>query len=196
MSKARTFLEKANAILQKNKSNYDHPAVQYITEAYQGDGLYIKVVPEVDSDQEVIKRLDALGVDHGVIFTDELHITILYDRKATESPEEVERIREVNFRSPYLARVQEMKTIIGHNDKRYLILELDSPILKALHDKWIQSGFSHSFPQYLPHMTLCKEPNINEESHPEQFKSFNDSLKDNPLIIKFGHEIVDEVRKD
>ena len=85
---------------------------------------------------------------HGIpmtIIPEFLHCTVLYSRT------EVEPI-EIPLKKIYLSP-KEFR-IFDNGSERALVLLLDAPELSELHDRLIEQGGTHDYPEYNPHVTL------------------------------------------
>lgn len=86
------------------------------------------------------------GVDRPVHITD-FHSTILYSRNELN-----------NFPKPIYGKVKPIGFHLFPSDKgeeyRSLVILLDAPNLCEYHNKLIQAGGTHDFPDYVPHISV------------------------------------------
>lgn len=117
---------------------------------------------------------------------DDMHITLIYDRS---NP--ISKIK-IDPRTVYNADIIGVKTLGEPGTKWYAItLELDSPELVNRHADYIEAGFTHSYPNFIPHMSLKYKPTKTE------IKTIEDNLDlFKTLRLQFSEEKLKEIKND
>lgn len=117
---------------------------------------------------------------------DEYHISIIV---APGQVADLDAAEEKKDNGPFRVEGNKLVYWTGHNGKTYLVLELESEDLQELHQKWVDLGFKHSFPEYRPHMTLMK--NFDPEGKDDLIEKINGFLQTNPIVLLASGEIID-----
>lgn len=196
MSKASDFSQRLKTLLERTAEYLKSPQ-ECIKEEYTGNGMYVSVKPVPEGITKLLARLAEYIPDLKIADPSDLHVTILYDKTAgPEMKKKALELLHMRLKMPPVMTGLQLKTIIGHDDKPYLILELEPHTLQHFHVKWINAGFTHSFPDFLPHMTLEKESSISEETHQYHINNFNMSMLRTPLLMQFGTEIINDIKDD
>lgn len=115
-------------------------------------GLYVSVIPDKRSKDILEAVARALGVECDF---EDLHCTLVYSQ--FDAPKELSVWKK---NKKFKAKMQDIK-LYGKNSD-HLVVTLDSPELKAEHDRLIGLGAKHSWEYYSPHVTLCKVENFDD----------------------------------
>lgn len=135
-----------------------------------------------ESKDQILKILAQLKIN-GVI--DDMHITLIYDRSNPTSN------IKIDPRTVYNADITGIKTLGEPGTKWYAItLELNSPEIVARHKDYIQAGFTHSYPTFIPHMSLKYKPT---ESDIKTIKDNLDLFKN--IRLQFSEEKLREIKE-
>lgn len=152
---------------------------EIITESYSGRG-YASLTLNDESTKKIHDILKELGVLHPI---DDLHITLIYDSSNPKIDMELDMKRE------YSATVDNIKTLGEPDSKWYAVaLTLESNELLDRHNDYISAGFKHSYPKFIPHVSLKYNPT---EHDIKIIKDNFDKFKKLKLI--FGNEKLDVV---
>lgn len=108
---------------------------------------YISVKPELAYAQALNRMLKVVGIEDSVP-PEEMHVTLMYDESNSVSYEATRYLRNHGERN-YYAEITELELINGE----HLVIHLDSYELTQRHEE-LSVLFSHSYPQFLPHMTV------------------------------------------
>lgn len=95
------------------------------------------------------------------------HVTLMYDKSNPKVSEDV--IGKDASTQTYGAALQDIKTL-GEGKWRGAVIMLDSPELKGRFDTLLNSGFTHSYPNFLPHLSLKYVPT------PEDIQTLQDNF--------------------
>lgn len=125
---------------------------QYIGDSLPSPG-YVSVSPSMAVAKHFASHLQSIGVAGGIA-PEEQHVTLFYARKGISEAENLERRGPANFR----ARLTGEYKIIGDGQYRALVAVLESPDLQQRFDQIRASGAEHSYPDYLPHLSLKYQP--------------------------------------
>lgn len=110
----------------------------------------------------------------------ELHATVLYH--PGELPQNPLLPPDQNM----IGVIQNVLGWTDHKGKQIVVAQLYSPDLTRIHNEFMQAGFTHSFPEYIPHITLGK---FIEPVSMFEFRIFvqrlNDILYRYPIRINF-----------
>ena len=149
-------------------------------------GVYVKVDPSELSVAKIARlsrRVHYLDVD-----VKDLHVTVLYS-KNEELVKKQPKDRSTTFR----AFLKEFTSWVGHDGKTYLVGLLDSVELSAANQAWVDLGYTTSYPDYLPHVTL----KVMDEPHPrleDAKETLNAFLKKRVVRLVFGPEKIEPLR--
>lgn len=152
---------------------------------YTGNnGIYVCAIPSLESKETIIQLAkqydDTLEVD-----ADKLHTTIMYSSKAP-LVSSVDSLME-NMPEDLLEGETEIDNISyhkGHDDRFYLVLNLNIMNLQNVHNMFNTIGAKHSYPEYNPHVTLwayTDQSDIDES----KLKIINHELRKNPVSIRY-----------
>ena len=110
---------------------------------------YVKVEPDNHSALAVAGHLKSIGIT-GAVPIDDLHVTLFYARNGIPSGSASSAL--------YFADLTAEYEIIGQAPWRALVVKLESPQLQARFDEIRATGAEHSYPSYLPHLSLKYDP--------------------------------------
>ena len=118
------------------------------SEFTEGKGYINLSVIDKDKDR-LFSLLDSLGIHN---YIDDLHVTMMYDKS---NPALDYKPND----KVYKANIVGVKTLGEPDSKWYAIaLELDSEELHKRHTELKQLGYKHSYPDFLPHISLKYKP--------------------------------------
>ncbi|PPD55550.1 MAG: hypothetical protein CTY12_00810 [Methylotenera sp.] len=155
--------------------------IKEIVEGVSGKG-YGSLTLESSSVDKIKALCKEIGVN-GII--SKLHITVIYDRSNPNISMKLDNTKK------YKATVDGVKCLGEPDSKWYAIaLELTSPEITAVHKKYIDAGFKHSYPNFIPHLSLKYQPSK------EEIELIKDNLnKFKGLELVFSNErmkVIDE----
>ena len=158
---------------------------------YTGDsGLYSSVKLTPLSTQNLTGLCDLIDVD----LPESAHCTVMYSREKTLPKR---RVFDRNLGREFKAKATRVNWWEGHDKAGYLVLECDSPDLQEEHQNLLAGGCEHSFPDYLPHVTLCSPFKFNSEEHQKSvLRLANLSLRRNPLSLVFHKQKIDNIKNE
>ncbi|HHA1396952.1 TPA: hypothetical protein ACOEOW_003932 [Enterobacter hormaechei subsp. xiangfangensis] len=114
--------------------------------AAAGNNGYVSVKPSSSEAGSIADQVSVLGISGGVAPGD-LHVTLMYSKGSRINTQpEPERT--------YKARLTGEYKIIGNAPYEALVALLESSDLKARFDELSAAGGEHSYPEYLPHLSL------------------------------------------
>lgn len=129
-----------------------------------------------DSSKQIKKVLKELGINDII---DDLHITVIYDVSNPNIDLDIDESEE------YEASISDIKMLGEPGTKWYAIaLTLESPDIVNVHKKYIDAGFKHSYPNFIPHLSLKYKPS---EENIETIKDNFDKFKDITLVFSNEH---------
>lgn len=160
-----------------------------ISNRYSGQsGLYASVKP-IRGFAKLRTRLHELGVEE-ITPQDDVHCTLIYSRNTAPH---VVKVGSLLTQGPYNfhATPKEVKWWAGHDEKGYLVLELESHHLHDRHLNWKELGAKHSFPDYVPHITLASPF---EEPKKAWLNTINKAIQTESLPLVFGGEHAEDIK--
>jgi hypothetical protein len=110
---------------------------------------FVSVEPGSLHSVAVANHLKSIGIK-GAVPVDDLHVTLFYARNGIPSGSPSNAISSAGLTGEY--------EIIGQAPWRALVVKLDSPELQARFDEIRATGAEHSYPSYLPHLSLKYDP--------------------------------------
>lgn len=157
------------------------------SDEYTGDnGIYAAVeLPEAFA-KHFFDMCDALGLERPP--AEELHCTVMYSPENT-----VRQMPTVN--KAINALVPSVQHWVGHNDKVYVVADVQSMALVQLHSQFAKQGAKPTFAAYRPHITLGKIDEVTPEFE-ERIEALNWSLKDKPVHVAFMGCVAKDIRQD
>ncbi|MGN8278148.1 anti-CBASS protein Acb1 family protein [Pseudomonas sp. SMN5] len=114
---------------------------------------FVSVKPDKLSASVIANHVLDAGVGSGVLEGD-LHVTLFYARNGIPAGSPSDGM--------YIANLTDQYEIIGQAPWRALVVKLDSPDLQARFDEIRATGAEHSYPDYLPHLSLKYDPTDDE----------------------------------
>lgn len=140
------------------------------------DGLYVWSDPD-ESGILVIQSILS-GAPFDTVNSTEYHATVLYHKGSLP----------VNAVMPHdrvcHARITELVMWEAHDGENIIVALLDSPALQSVHALLLSQGLTHSFPEYIPHVTVGKRVVSNAATRLWLDKR-NDMLAENTVMIGF-----------
>lgn len=131
-------------------------------ESNTGNG-YSSIQLDKQSSKEINSILKTLKITDVI---DDLHLTLIYDKSNPDIDIDVDDSTE------YKAKIKDIKMLGEPNTKWYAIaLTLSSSDLVNRHKDYIKKGFKHSYPNFIPHLSLKYNPSE------EDIKTITKNLK-------------------
>lgn len=97
--------------------------------------------------------------------TDDYHVTLMYSKDTKEDPNRIlDTIQNSRLDIPYECKVKGAECFEDDASKSCIVLLLDDPILHKIHDFIRSLGLRHSYPEFIPHITLRYNMDL-EEAH-------------------------------
>lgn len=116
----------------------------------KGRNGYLALRPSPESAKYIAEQVAAAGIKNGIP-ADKLHVTLYY--APTGLPHAIHGT--VKPETVHVAFAKSSPRLLGEDPWRALVLELDAPSVAARHAEIkATTGVSHSFPDYLPHLSL------------------------------------------
>jgi hypothetical protein len=136
-----------------------------------------------ESKKDIHKVLKSLNIKNII---NDLHITLIYDVSNPVVDFKLDKNRE------YSASIKDAKTLGEPGTKWFAIaLTLKSKDLEDRHNDYIKAGFKHSYPEFIPHLSLKYKPT---EDDINIIKKNIDQFKDINLI--FSNETLKKIKED
>ena len=162
------------------------------TNRYSGkSGIYVCVRPVYGMRKLLDIVTPMLPPDFPLDLEDQ-HCTVMYSRYhqphsliATDKANEGDR--------QFNANILSIKQWPGHDGKGYLVAELYSDDLQARHQHWLKTGAIHSFPDYVPHITLASGYG---SLPPKQLRDINKAVQNANLRISLAGEKYEDIIKE
>ncbi len=146
----------------------------------QGKG-YASVSLDSHSTKLIHDILKELGIES---YIPDLHITLVYDRS---NPTIDMKLKN----SKYNARVIGVDTLGDLSSKwGAIVLKLNSPTITKRHKDYIDAGYTHSYKQFVPHLSLKYRP-TNDDIN--TIKSNFDKFK--KLDLVFHNEKLEKIKE-
>lgn len=165
----------------------------------QFNGLYVNCKLTDQSNTELFNYLKNNLKDFPLTPPTEYHTTIIYGRDTVMSYAKAQIVASnpSTSREPITGYVEKLAYWDGHDKTGYLVAIIQSPALKAIHEKWIAAGARHSFEDYTPHITIAQElPDpFKVDNLKIVMKNINLYLRRNELGITFKSEEFTEIRQ-
>lgn len=148
--------------------------------AEENIGVYSAIIPNKSSTRRLVDLFNV--VDFIEPHTDDLHCTILFSENTNRV---FEYPASVNVEQ-YDAIIKEFVTWTGHNGQTYLVALLDSPAIMKANSDWRSLGYSSTFPEYRPHITVKKD--FDMKLADKVLPALNEAAENNPFVIQFGSQ--------
>jgi len=153
------------------------------------DGFYSCCKPTEESIQilqNLSKELDLPDIDGK-----DFHCTLMY------SPSVPKKV--LRFNKPYHAFLGNLELMVGHDDKEYLIANLDCELMRSHHQHYRNAGCKPTFEDYKPHVTLWKfregKPTDKQKSSITEINARINRLKESdPIRLQFGPAIISDLK--
>lgn len=136
-------------------------------------GTYIAATPTEESLDSLEKLQKRLGIKNPVS-RDEMHCTIIYSLRGDPN------VRPYN--KGWTAEASGLR-LLGEN-KNCLVLELESEDLQRRHEQLKYNGLTHTFDEYIPHITLSYEYEDEEIDDELLYDENGDSV----VLVEFESE--------
>lgn len=133
------------------------------------NGLYASMIPDEDSVARILGICEVLNLKPQV---DELHVTVIYSKKA---PDDLQAVQEIQAPTvdAYVTGVSHWK---GHDDSTYIVLSLMSERLAELNAQYHAAGAEATFIPYAPHVTLHKQDDPLDDEQLQRIEALNKTL--------------------
>ena len=154
-------------------------AVEIINEGFSGEnGLYSAVTP---TEKSKIKLMDLCGDLSIKQDPENLHVTLMYSEASPASKPEIERVK-------FKAIGKHVTTWTGHDNKTYVVLDMESPEFNAEHQRLTALGAKHSYDSYNPHCSLyCTEGELPKKLI-KKIDAINKALAEQPMTLYFDNQ--------
>jgi hypothetical protein len=150
-------------------------------------GTYSRAVPRAGDVAVLAAALDEVGTPFPTdILRDEAHVTIVYSK---EVPLDLGAVR--GLPGPVSGTVTEAVYWPGHKGTGVAVLRIESPELEEAHANLVGAGCVHSFPTYMPHMTVCDEVGERTGEVDRWLRAASDALRG--TVLRFDRVIVEDV---
>lgn len=127
------------------------PELARQSRGYDGtSGTYVYVDPRLQDLDKIAGWSRDLGISIPPERVADLHCTVMW---SSDTPNQT----RTDPTAVHRARVDHFEHWYGHDGDGYVVAVLDSPFLHRLHQKWVARGCQHTFPDYVPHMTLASK---------------------------------------
>lgn len=144
---------------------------------------YASLSLDNESTQKIHEVLKELGITD---YITDLHITLVYDRSNPVIDMNVNTIKK------YSAGITSADTLGDMSSKWGAIaLKLDAPSIVVRHKDYIDAGFTHSYPEFVPHLSLKYRPS---ETDIKTIKDNVDKFKQ--LKLDFTNEKLEKIKED
>lgn len=158
---------------------------EWVPLEYTGNnGCYSAAMPNERSKEILVLLGKMLGyeIDPGT-----LHCTLVYSKKPlTKVPEKIKKFE---------AKCIEVKHWKGHDNKTYIVANLESEDLNNANKRLTELGAEHSFDDYTPHVTLnCSEEEPSEDVL-KRIAHLNRIIKENEMNFIFVNQFIGDLKK-
>jgi len=154
-------------------------------------GLYSPVYPTEKSAKAIRSLCNNRTVGH-LKLKEGQHCTVMYCN--TKAPPES---KVLPFsKETYKAEAVKVEWWAGHDDKGYLVLQLESDDLQKEHARLVAAGCEATFEDYKPHITLASPYDLDSDDKKYQVKLINLSLRRTPLTLWFNNQGIEDIKKD
>lgn len=158
-----------------------------LKDEYSGEsGAYVGAYPSGYFYNEITEMCVALGLEPPE--RDDVHCTVVYSREKTLAA-------LPKIKSPVNALITSVQHWVGHNGKTYIVADVQSMAMCALHSRFIRAGAEHSFAAYRPHVTLGKVAKPSPDLE-ERIEALNLRLKVDPLHLVFLSFKLNDINTD
>ncbi len=149
-------------------------------------GLYSSVKLDSDSKERLIKLCKAVGFR----LTGEPHCTIMYSKDIAIPTEVANRFSSDEYR----AKAVKFTWWLGHDKRGYIALKLASPSLMKEFRRLSEAGCDHSFPTYVPHITITTPYKFSSTERQRSALLYaNLYLAKHPLDLEFGDQTIEDL---
>lgn len=130
----------------------------------------------IDEDKPILENFyKKLGMEK-TIPLDRLHVTLVYDKRNTQSNENEDLSRK------YKATIKGVNQLGEPGSKwEAIVFELESKELNKRHEELKSYGFKHSYPEFIAHMSIKYMP---KKDDLKQLKENLDKMKDQTLTFQ------------
>lgn len=150
----------------------------FSTEYSSESGVYVAIMPTDDSKEQMNQFLTKLNPTFSLEkFNKKAHMSVVW------SSEDTIDVSKLKIPDDISAMASEFVFWDGHDDSGYIVLKCICKGSSDLHEQLIGLGATHSFPDYVPHVTIVH--NIEKDQVTEWIKKANKSLSANRFLITF-----------
>lgn len=152
-------------------------AIEYDTIPYTGNnGTYVSAVPDQDSKEKIVKVAAELGI---VVDPKSLHVTIVYNK---DQAKPLSSLPSVDAKQRMFAVINKIDHWVGHNDKTYIVMKLNSPAAIILNADFNRAGVPHSYIPFEPHISLSDDIAVDADME-DRIKMVNNFLAYDPITL-------------
>ena len=147
-------------------------------------GTYIWINPTSESAFDI--RVLAGSAPFEVVSANELHCTLMYSTDVQNYRHLLDSLSNSIIR----ANIVDCVEWVDNNESSYIVLLLDSQPLLNLHSKWSSFGLTHSYPEFIPHISIGAKiaPSKTVASYVDQLSK---RIKEFPITITLQNEGLD-----
>jgi hypothetical protein len=113
-------------------------------------GTYVYVEPKISDCVNISTWSKHLGIPIPKETLTDLHCTVMWSKDVTNDA-------SCDPSQAHVAQLDHFEYWDGHDGDGYIVAVLTSWDLHQLHNKWKLRGCRHSFPDYMPHVTLMSK---------------------------------------
>lgn len=153
------------------EANVIYPVIRSLN-----SGMYVWVTPDENSILEISKLRCSVVKPENFEWENstELHTTVVYHKGSLPASPALPQDQ------PMFGVVQNVLGWDAHDGKQIVVAQLYSPDLTLIHNQFMDTGFSHGFPEYIPHITLGK---FKEHVTTYEFRLFVQSI--NEILYRY-----------
>lgn len=154
---------------------------------YSGtNGTYVSRQPDNLAILSILALCKELEIDTSV---SKLHLTLMYSLGAVD--------KDIGYRLksdlPVLAIGTHVKHWVGHDDRTYVVLALNSTDLCLEHARIARFGLVPTFVPYEPHITLFASEEL-PEGLIERIEQVNKKLNTDPIELRLINQTVSDIK--
>lgn len=131
---------------------------EYSSFLTEKDGLYISVMPTAESVKNLsylFTTIKNIGLEYtGMV---NLHVTVIFSATTTKDLDKLYKQAKIDPAKTFEAKVKKFDYWEGHKNQGVLVLLLDCPELETAHYNLREKGYSVTYPDYKPHMTIIDD---------------------------------------
>ncbi len=160
---------------------------ELVDEGFTGHrGVYVFVTPVEASIPRILDIAYSLNVRPE---ESKLHVTVMSSEKAPRN------LPHVMPNQVLRSLIDKIEMFDGHDGRTYLVAQLMSDDLQALHRTWARAGAVHMFKPYSPHITLWAGVTRTPELE-RRIDRVNASLNAKPAFVYLSGETATDLKDD